>query len=99
MAETESGAEGLGALVKDLVTYFYVENELVLSTQMERLQRLFDVLIKLLDQFDTQKNIRNKVSMACRTCHTPGGMSEVAYERRVTGVGTTYLERQMRWLQ
>ena len=91
---TKAGAEGLRALVKDLAEYFYADDRLVLSTQMERLHRVFDVLIDLLNQVGTQKNTWKTESMSCHPFHTPGIMSVVAYERQVTGMGMTYKERQ-----
>ena len=33
VADTEAGAEGLGASLQELAAYFYVENRLVASTQ------------------------------------------------------------------
>ena len=54
---------------------------------MERLQRLFDILTDLFDRVGLRKKARNMVRMYLRTCHTPSGMSEDAYERRTTGVG------------
>ena len=59
----EVGAEGLGALVKDITAYFYVENRLVTWTQPEILQRVFEVLTDLLNQVGLRKNTHETMSM------------------------------------
>ena len=41
-------------------------------------------------------NMLNTVSMSYRKCYTPGGLSELAYTQRATGVGTSYQERLLR---
>ena len=46
---TEAGTGGLGLTIIYLTGYFYSENELVASTQLERLQRAFDILTGLFD--------------------------------------------------
>ena len=87
---TESGVEGIGALIQDLTSYFYADNRLVMSTQLKRLQRALNVLTNLFNQVGLWKNKRNTVSMACQTRHMPVRMSVVVYERRTTGMGPTY---------
>ena len=79
MEPMEVGVEVLGALVQDLVAYFYIYDGLVTSPQPESLQRLFDVLTDLLNRVCLRMNLRKMVSMACWTCHTPYGMSEATY--------------------
>ena len=59
----EVGAEGLGALVKDIAAYFYAENRLVTWTQPEILQRAFEVLTDLLNQVGLRKNTHETMSM------------------------------------
>ena len=51
VAATKIGAEGLGASIKDLATYFYADYGLTVSTQPERMQSSFDILVDLLDWF------------------------------------------------
>ena len=93
MEPMEVGVEVLGALVQDLVAYFYIYDGLVTSPQPESLQRLFDVLTDLFNRAVLRKNVRKMVSMTFQTCHTPGGMTEAVYERRATEVRPSYQER------
>ena len=72
---TEPSVEGLGASVQDIAAYFYMDERLVLSTQMESLHRSFDFLMDLDYQIGLRKNVRKTVSMAFQSCHTPGCMS------------------------
>ena len=76
---SEAGTGGLGIAIIDLVAYFYADNDLVVSTQPERLQRAFDVLTGLFDQVDLQTNTADTFGMVCQPCNAPGGMSEEAY--------------------
>ena len=80
MTPTESGTGGLGLTIIDLADYFYANNSLVASTQPERLQRAFDGLNVLFDQFILRTNMTKTVDMVFQICHTTGGMSEEAYE-------------------
>ena len=96
MMPTEAGTGGLGMTIIDLVAYFYANNGLVASTQMERLNRAFDVLNVLFDWAGLRKNTRKTATMACQPCHTPGRMSLEAYEKRTTGAGPTLQEQQKR---
>ena len=83
--------EGLVLLIQDLVAYFYTNNGLVTSTQLERLQRVFDVLARIFERFDLQTNASKMVSMACQTCHTPGQISSKAYKQQMIGMGPIFL--------
>ena len=71
---TETGTWGLGLTIIDLVGYFYNKNGLVDPTQMERLQRSFDVLTNLFDQVVLWKNTWKTVSMVLQPLHAPGRM-------------------------
>ena len=93
---TEAGTGGLGMTIIDLVAYFYANNGLVASTQMERLNRAFDVLAGLFGQVDIQMNTEKTVGMVCQPCHAPVRMSEEANARWTTGIGPTFWERQRR---
>ena len=64
VAVTETAAELLGMLIQDLLVYLYSYNGLVMSTQLERLQRVFDVLADLFDQVIIQKNTSKRLIMA-----------------------------------
>ena len=83
-------------LIRYLAEYFYAEYGIVASTQLERLQRAFNVFAGLFDQVGLRKNTRKTVSMACQPYQTPVRMSVEAYERRTMGTGTTFWERQQR---
>ena len=66
-----------------------------MSPRTERLQRSFGVLIDLYNRIGIQTNVRKMAIMVCRTCHTPDGLLEAAYEQHVTGIGPSYQE----WLR
>ena len=94
VAEMEPSVEGLGMLIQDLVSYFYTNNGIVKSTQLERLQREFDVLSYLFDRVGLHKNTRKTVMMECQPYHMPVRISVVEYERGEMGTVPTYQERQ-----
>ena len=53
---TEVGVEGLGVSIKDPAAYFYSDNVIVASTQLERPHRVVDVLAGLLYWVSLRKN-------------------------------------------
>ena len=77
-APAEAGMEGLSTSMQELAAYFYADERLVAFPRLERLQRSFDVLTDLFNRIGLQMNVRNTISMACRPCHTSGGMLESA---------------------
>ena len=99
VATKEAGAEGLGMSIQARVAYLYANDGIFALTQLDRLKRVFDVLADLFDRVGLHKNKGKTVSMAFQPCHTPGRMSEVAYEKRATGTGLTYQERQRMLVQ
>ena len=96
VAPTKDGREGLGMSIQDLAAYFYAENDLVTLTQLERLQRVFDLLTGLLDRVGLRKNTKKTVSMACQPFHATGRVAPVAYGQWTTGTGPIFQERQQR---
>ena len=74
VALMEAGVEGLGILIHDLAAHVYADDGIVAATQLERLQRAFDILAELFDWFGLHKNTRKMVSMEFQLCHTPGSM-------------------------
>ena len=72
---TKNGREGLGLSIRDLVAYLYAGNGLVTSTQLERLQRVFDVITEIFDRVGLMTNTRKTVSMVYQPCHAPGRIS------------------------
>ena len=100
MAEvTKAGAEVLVVPTQDLEVYFYSDDVLVASTQLERLQVAFDVLTDLFERVGLRKNTNKMACMACQPCHTPVRMLVVAYDTWATGTVTTYWEHQRMWFQ
>ena len=71
---TDAGTGRLGLTIIYLAAYFYAENVLVVSTQLERLQRAFDVLTSLFEQVGIRKNTEKTVNMLHQPFHAPGGM-------------------------
>ena len=96
---TEAGTGGLGLAISDLVEYFYSNNNLVASTQSERLHKEFDVFTGLLYRVGLRTNTENTVGMVCQPFHAPWGVLEEAYVQRVTGKGPTFQERQRRQVE
>ena len=92
----EAGTRGLGMTIIDLPAYLYADYGLVALIQLERLQRAFDVLTGLFNRVVLRKNTSKTIGMVFQPCHTPGGMSEEAYERRTTGEGPTFWGCQRR---
>ena len=81
--------EGIGVSIQDLAAYFYANDGLFVLTQLEMLQREFEILKDLSDWVSLLKNTRKTVIMERQLCHTPGRMSVVVYGRRTTGTGVT----------
>ena len=71
---SEAGTGGLGLMIKDLDEYFYLDDGLVASTQLKRLQRAFDVLTGFFDHVGMQKNTAKTVGMVYQPCPAPGGV-------------------------
>ena len=93
-AATEAGADGLGTLVQDLAAHFYADGGLIVLDQPERMQRAFNVITDIFICVSLRPNMRKMVNTEFQTCHTPGSMLVVAYERRATGMGPTFQEQQ-----
>ena len=74
IAATEEGIEGLGLLILYLTEYFYVDNGIVTSNQLERLQQVFNILTGLFNRVVLRTNMWNSVIRACLPCHAPGRM-------------------------
>ena len=69
------GTGGLGLIIIDLAAYFYADDSLLVSNQLERIQRAFDVLTGLFEQVGLQTNKAKTIGMVCQPCHVPGRMS------------------------
>ena len=57
-AETDVGTEGISLSKWDLAAYFYTDNGLVASTQMDRLQQEFSVFAGLFNQVGLRANMQ-----------------------------------------
>ena len=90
----EAGTGGLGLTIIDLADYLYADDGLVASTQLERLQREFDILAGIFDWVSLRTNTAKIVGMVCQPCHATCGISEEVYGKRDTGTGTTFQESQ-----
>ena len=64
VAPTKDGTEGLGLLIQDLVVYFYVNNGIIALTQLESLQRAFDVLASPFERVRLCTNARKMIIIA-----------------------------------
>ena len=84
-------------MVRELSEYFYADYGPVASTQLERLQRVFEVLTGLFDQVGIRTNTRKTVIMAYHPCHAPSMMSSEACEHQTAGTGPTFREQQ--WMR
>ena len=60
---TEASSEVLGLSIRDLSAYFYANNGLVASTQLEKLYQEFDALTGLFYRVCLRKNTKKKVSI------------------------------------
>ena len=89
VAAIEAGMEGLGLSIRDLTDYSYSDDEIFASTQPERMQRLFRVLVGLFGRVDIRKNTWKTGSMDCQPWHMPGMILVVVYESMTKGVGPT----------
>ena len=96
---TEAVEEVIGDTVKDMVSYFYTDDGIITLPRPERLRSSLEVLAYLFNWVGIFTNVQNTVSIMCRPCHAPGGLSEAAYELRLTGIGQSYQERLKRWVQ
>ena len=61
----EAGMEVLGLLIWKFLEYFYTDDGLVASTQLERMQRAFGVLAGLFNRVGLRMNMWKMVSMDC----------------------------------
>ena len=73
----------------------YADDGIVASSDPAWPQGAFNALIGLFDRVVLRKNVRKTVRMVCHPCQaTAGNITQAAYERRLTGEGNSYKERQ-----
>ena len=86
----ETGREGLHQSA-----VFYVDNDMVVSSEPAWLQGVFNALVAIFDGVGLLTNVGKTVIMVCHPCWAgSGNRTEEAYGRRITGVGRSYAERQ-----
>ena len=73
---------------------FYADDGMVASSDSRWLQWAFDALVSLFDRVGLRTNVGKTVRMVCRPCQAAGTQLVAAYERKMTGEGPTYRERQ-----
>ena len=73
-----------------MAVLFYTENGIISSTRTARIQEEIDVLKGMFDRVGIQTNFNTTVSMVCHPCYMDGRHSEVAYTRRIVGVGLSF---------
>ena len=74
--------------------FFYADDGLVSSIDLEWLQGELDTLTGLFDRLGLQKNVGNTVGMVCHPCQAAGTNLEAAHKWRIMGEGLIYRERQ-----
>ena len=67
------GTGGLGLTIMDLATYFYADDGLMLWTQPERTQRVFDVLTGLFYWVVLQKKLQRRLAWSASHAKRQGG--------------------------
>ena len=61
----EARTEGFGQDIQRLASYFYADDDLLTSTQVEQLQQAFNTLTELFNQVGLRTNIANTANMDC----------------------------------
>ena len=94
MEEAEARGE-TGREVRHQLAIFYADNGMVVSSDPAWIQGAFTALVGIFDRVGLMTNVRKMVSMVCHPCQAEAGnRTEEAYERRITGEGRSYAERQ-----
>ena len=72
---------------------FYADKGMVASSDPRWIQWAFNDLVGLFERVGLCTSVDKTVSMTCRPCPAAGNQSEVAYRRKMIGVGPTYRTR------
>ena len=89
--EEETGATGGG----NFSAVFYADDGMVGASDPAWLQGAFSALVTIFDRVGLQTNVDKTVSMACQPCRAgTGNRTTEGYRRRLTGVGSSFRERQ-----
>ena len=89
-ANGESGPEGSGRGIHQLVAQFNADDGLLASTWMPRLQQAFNVLTDIFDWVGLWTNVGKTVSMVCQLCCAIGGYYTEAHGSRMAGEGMAH---------
>jgi hypothetical protein len=92
----DAALSGLGYEVKNKCVLFYADDGLLAGRKKEWVQDGFDVLIGLFERVGLRTNTGKTKAMICMPGHISGRQSDEAYERRMTGNGDDFRERQRR---
>ena len=87
-----ANTKGFRKYIQRLVTDFYADNGLLLSTGATHIQRTFGTLTELFGRVGLRTNVAKTVSMVCQPCHALGGHLEKAYGICMTGEGLSFWE-------
>ena len=94
VAKNEAGPKDFGCTVADKVTFFYVDDALVASTNPVWLQQAFGILIGLFEWLGLRTNVAKTVGIVCRPGTIYGIKSASAYGGRMNSKGGPHRERQ-----
>ena len=74
---------------------FYADDGMVVSSDPAWLQGAFTALVAIFDRVGLMTNVGKTVRMVCHPCRAGArNWIEEAYDRRLTGEGRSYAERQ-----
>ena len=90
-AEKRGGRGGEG---RHQAALLYAEDGMISSSNPRWIQWAFNSLVSLFERVGLRTNVGKTVSMVCRPCQAAGTQLVAAYERKMTGEGPTYRERQ-----
>ena len=79
-------------------TFFYTNDGVVASTDLEWLQSAFDTLTGMSDQVGLWTNVRKTIRVVCRPFWAAWVRSDEAYTYKMTGEGMSFKERQQEQL-
>ena len=94
MVESAEDWSGRGQEGRHQNALFYTDEVMIKLSDMRWLQGAFSTLVGLFDRVGLKTNIGKTLGMVFRPCQLVGTQLEAVYERRMTGVGASYQERQ-----
>ena len=91
MVDQVGGQEVHGQQGQHKSYLLYADDGMVASSEPGWLQGNLSTLVRLFNRVGLRKNFKKTVRMVCRPCWEVVTQSEVAYERRMTCAGLSYL--------